>query len=1326
MKIAFLDTLGLKYDGNTLETKGIGGSESAVIYMSQELTKLGFNVTVFNKCDTEGEYNSVRYIDYSNIGNIDEIFDILVVLRTPLPYAPIEKREDIIKNHDGYDIQPLKPLIEKSDYKVLWMHDNFVKGEEWLETLLVDGHYDELFTLSDWQTQYVPNAHHGQELRHFEVMKRKIFQTRNGIKNFHEGQIDLGRYLDKEGNKMSIKDKELFVYNASTTKGMVPLLDTIWPKINEEFPNAKLYVIGGYYPSNDPNKKIDKVEQIWLNKKKEHNGVRNVKFTGIITQKEIAKILTKASYFIYPGAFPETFGISVLEALNYNVPVITTRFGALEENAPEATSYLIDYPITMGLKNFNTEGSVADKQQVEKFLDVVRLAYTNEYLRQSKIYAANEFKEFIGWDTVALQWKRHFYYKFGMFMPLDEFKEHTYRTQRLHQLFKRRFFNEEDILEDYSQYNKNDIIIITPVYNAEEYISNNILSVASQMYDSYRHIIIDDMSTDNTYQVAKETIESLPFELRNGFTLIKSNEKRYALGNQIHALKHIKGNPIIVLLDGDDWLKNDPYIFEFINREYERGAKFTYGSFHAITDNMNCIAQPYPEYVHYKKIYRDYKFPWGMPYTHLRTFRKELFDNVDDSEFKDDEGNYFRAGGDNALFYPLIEQCDISEIRAIQKILVMYNDGNPLNDFKVNKENQLYTAFKVWGKNSKQVHGTSYDDYKIQIKEYFSAKSRYMEKNFSILDVGAGAGTYSKLLRDISSRIDAVEVYEPNIIKNKLNELYDNVYNQDIIDFKFEGNYDIIIMGDVIEHIETEKAIKLVDDLYDKCDEMLIAVPFMLEQEAIYGNEYEKHLQSDLTDEVFKKRYPGFKNLFINEKYGYYIKDREHYKTETGENSMNKKDEDNSQFKEPLKNRIIAEKNNKNLLAIDLEKLEEIRKNKDPELLADFKEVLIEREDVWVDDINASFIKVRVDWLKSKLNSFNRSSKILDLGSWTGSIANEISLMGFNNITCVDISKKVVEKGSKTFPHLNWIQSDVEELKLNEKFDIIIMMEILEHVVDAERLIDRLKLILNENGIIIFTIPSEKYVFQEGSYEHISILDKNRVSNFSDNVIVNTLRMSNPEYEWYAGIISSQVKENTHKRILIAIPTAKNIEVDTFKSIYYMDRPKDTTVDFQYFYGYRVDQVRNLIAHWSINNGYDYVLFLDADMILPKDTLTKLINFNGDIVSGIYIQRRMDKQVTEVHIDSGNVEDPAFFEGKDYVNVNSTGFGCVLVRTDILKHVGYPQFEYHPSLDFKDTLSEDADFCMKAKKLGYEVSIISDLRYGHIGSFKLELGKSPL
>ena len=159
-------------------------------------------------------------------------------------------------------------------------------------------------------------------------------------------------------------------------------------------------------------------------------------------------------------------------------------------------------------------------------------------------------------------------------------------------------------------------------------------------------------------------------------------------------------------------------------------------------------------------------------------------------------------------------------------------------------------------------------------KKYFL--STITDINSTILDCGPGWGTYSMLLSKKNKRIyqnmDCCEIYEPYINKYKLNNIYRNVYLSDICDFKFDW-YDMIIMGDVLEHIEKNKAQKLIKNIYDRCKHLIIVVPFLCEQKPIKEQIYLEHLQPDLTEEVFLKRYSGFKPLIIiDNEVGIFIK----------------------------------------------------------------------------------------------------------------------------------------------------------------------------------------------------------------------------------------------------------------------------------------------------------------------------------------------------------------------------------------------------------------------------------------------------------------------
>ena len=159
---------------------------------------------------------------------------------------------------------------------------------------------------------------------------------------------------------------------------------------------------------------------------------------------------------------------------------------------------------------------------------------------------------------------------------------------------------------------------------------------------------------------------------------------------------------------------------------------------------------------------------------------------------------------------------------------------------------------------------------------YFKEQTKnYIVKNFDInskiLDVGAGAGTYSNLLTPLGFKnLDCVEVFDEYVEKFGLKSKYQKVIVGDItkLDIDFQ-NYDLVILGDVLEHIETSEAIKLINEL--KGVKTIIGVPFESEQGEHFGNAYEIHLQPDLTLENFIERYEGFHPICLRFDYGIFI-----------------------------------------------------------------------------------------------------------------------------------------------------------------------------------------------------------------------------------------------------------------------------------------------------------------------------------------------------------------------------------------------------------------------------------------------------------------------
>ena len=163
---------------------------------------------------------------------------------------------------------------------------------------------------------------------------------------------------------------------------------------------------------------------------------------------------------------------------------------------------------------------------------------------------------------------------------------------------------------------------------------------------------------------------------------------------------------------------------------------------------------------------------------------------------------------------------------------------------------------------------TSYGYFKEEVSKYLKDK---FNPDSTILDVGAGEGTYHRYLSDYFKNIDAVEVFKPNIDNYNLENKYRRVYNANIIDFRYP-NYDIVIFGDIIEHLEIEEAKRVLEYANSHSKEIIVAVPYMNKQGIEEDNIYEIHRQDDLTPQNVLERYPMLKELYKNDLYGYYIK----------------------------------------------------------------------------------------------------------------------------------------------------------------------------------------------------------------------------------------------------------------------------------------------------------------------------------------------------------------------------------------------------------------------------------------------------------------------
>ena len=184
-------------------------------------------------------------------------------------------------------------------------------------------------------------------------------------------------------------------------------------------------------------------------------------------------------------------------------------------------------------------------------------------------------------------------------------------------------------------------------------------------------------------------------------------------------------------------------------------------------------------------------------------------------------------------------------------------------------------------------------------------------------------------------------------------------------------------------------------------------------------------------------------------------------------------------------------------------------------------------------------------------------------------------------------------------------------------------------------------------------------------------------------------------------------------KVLIAMPTARYIETSTFLSIYNLKKPKGVKTSFIAVEGYSVDTSRNVLVKEAKSMGADYILWVDSDMILPKDALVRLLSHGKDIVTGAYAFKDINSQ--DLIAFSADNKRMNYADINGLTEVGGIGFGCCLTKTEIFDKIDFPYFV------FGEDYGEDIYFCKKAREKGLKIYLDPDVKCGHIGKINFQV-----
>ena len=245
--------------------------------------------------------------------------------------------------------------------------------------------------------------------------------------------------------------------------------------------------------------------------------------------------------------------------------------------------------------------------------------------------------------------------------------------------------------QDYQNAKKTDngkvkFCIVAPAYNNIEYATKNIKSVFMQDYHNWRMVYVDDASTDGTGELVKNIQKNFNDESKFK-AIIHTNRKRaplYGFYEQAHDFCH--DDEVMVFLDGDDMLSDKNILSKLANIYEDDKIWITYGSWVASPKGFigynNSRAMTDEEW----KDLRSAVWVIGQ----LRTAYTWLFKKIDINDLQFN-GDFYRAGGDVAWLYPMLEMAGKNRTKYISDITCIYH-LYPNNDAMVHLLEQVEMA----------------------------------------------------------------------------------------------------------------------------------------------------------------------------------------------------------------------------------------------------------------------------------------------------------------------------------------------------------------------------------------------------------------------------------------------------------------------------------------------------------------------------------------------------------------------------------------------------------------------------------------------------------
>jgi len=198
-------------------------------------------------------------------------------------------------------------------------------------------------------------------------------------------------------------------------------------------------------------------------------------------------------------------------------------------------------------------------------------------------------------------------------------------------------------------------------------------------------------------------------------------------------------------------------------------------------------------------------------------------------------------------------------------------------------------------------------------------------------------------------------------------------------------------------------------------------------------------------------------------------------------------------------------------------------------------------------------------------------------------------------------------------------------------------------------------------------------------------------------------------------------------RFAVCIPARGQMEVatafDLAAMVGFMVKTTKHDIDIYTAAGTLIFDQRNKLVKTSIEAKCDYIVFIDADMRFPKDTIMRLLRHQKDII-GVNATTRTEpviptaKNLT-INEDGSCTWLPIYSNSLDGISkADGIGCGVMMIKASVFAKLQEPYF-YFEQLPDNKILGEDIYFCIKAKDAGIDTWVDHDLSMDikHIGQY---------